>query len=65
MLEERKPTEWSHEQRVRPVTRDELRYELESLQRTVDTGFETVDRKFRLLGQRQARGTVPRTRMGR
>ena len=54
-MEERKPTEWSHEERARTVSREELWYELESLRRTIDAGFKTVDHKFALLGRKGKR----------
>ena len=47
-MDKRKPSEWSREERDRPVTKEALWYELDTLQSQTDT-------KLRLLGRKGVR----------
>jgi hypothetical protein len=54
-MKETKPSEWSSEERDRPVTGEVLWYELDTLRRTFDTKLKLLGRK----GERAARFPEP------
>jgi hypothetical protein len=54
-MRESQPTEWSREERDRPVTREVLWYELRELRRSFDAKLKLLGRK----GERAARFPEP------